>query len=139
MGYFDNAEVGEKVFGLVQGNLTIVDVVPKDKRIEGFAAITCENKEGKQFHYTINGLPGWALGYCNCQTLYYPKDLDMTELDTTATCRVLSEKKIRKLLAKDELQIRCPSGVWMNTDVVPEGLIERALKKDNYHLFREIE
>ena len=92
----------------------------------------------KKFHYTIDGLPGWALGHCNCQTLFYESDVDL-DTKTSSACSIpLSKRKIEKLLHTDELEIKCPSGIWRNTSEVPEKLITKALTKGRFNLFRPI-
>ena len=98
MQYLSDAKPGDKVFGLVQGHLTIKSIVPKEYRIDGAAAITCTNSKGKEFHYTMDGLPAWALNYCNCQTLYKLEDIDLSDLDMSTNTKLLSKKKVLKLL-----------------------------------------
>lgn len=137
MHYLSNAKPGDKVFGLVQGHLTIKSIVPEKYRIPGAAAITCENSKGKQFHYSMEGQPMWAFNYCDCRTLYRLEDVDLSDLDMATSPKLLSEKRIKKLLAKDKLQLRVPSGLWMDTDIIPKHLVDKALNNLHWHLFKE--
>lgn len=136
MNYFQNAKVGDKVFGLVQGHMKISNILPLKYRVDGFAAITCQNNEGEEFYYTMNGLPAWALNICNCRTLYYTHDISFEELDTRQNKKILSEKKVLKGIELGNIQFRVPSGIWIDVDSIPWGMVEKAISKSHWHLFR---
>ncbi len=136
MDYFQDAKVGDKVFGLVQGHMEISNILPLKYRVDGFAAITCQNSEGEEYYYTMNGLPAWALNVCNCRTLYYTNDISFKDLDIRQNKRVLSEKKVLKGLELGDIQFRVPSGVWMDVDSVPWNMVEKAIGKSQWYLFR---
>jgi len=138
MKYLEEVKVGDSVFGLVQGKMTVTFVLPKDRRMDGFCCIEATNEDNKKFNYTEDGWPGWALGNCNCQTLFYEKDIDLSEIDISPSCEVLSEKKIGKLIQKGNLEVRCPSGIWREVDEVPSELLQKIIKKGSLHLFRKM-
>jgi hypothetical protein len=137
MHYFDKVKVGEEVFSLVFGKGLVVVVLPKKQRVEGFYVFAVEYANDKKVHYTLDGFPNWCSSDGCMQTVFYLKDVDLTDMEIQACCTILSEKKILKYKEKGNLEIRCPSGIWRNADEVPEKIVKKALKNDSYHLFRK--
>ncbi len=130
MAYFDNAKVGDKVYGFVFGKGKIVDVFP-----DSFYSIMVEFKNGYEVPYTADGIPGW--GNFKKQTLFYRDDIDLSDKDFSPVTKVLSIKKIIKLREANKLEIRVPSGIWKSIKKVDPDYVEEMLEKENYHLFRE--
>ena len=61
----------------------------------------------------------------------------MNDMDMVPSEKILSERKIKKLLGRGEIELRCPSGLWRHADEVPDKLIVAALKKKQWYNFRK--
>lgn len=130
MAYFDDAKVGDKVYGLVFGRGKITQIFENSHY-----KVMVSFKNDYEVPYTEEGVPGW--GNFNKQTLFYKNDVDLTDVDFSPVSKVLSEKKIIKLREKDKLQIRLPSGVWKNVKKAEPSYVEELLEDEKYHLFRK--
>ncbi len=130
MAYFDNAKVGDKVYGLVFGKGKIVNVFP-----DSYYSIMVEFKNGYEVPYTVDGIPGW--GNFKKQTLFYRDDIDLSDKDFSPLTQLLPIKKIIKLREKKALEVRVPSGLWKSIKKVDSSYVEEMLEKENFHLFRE--
>lgn len=130
MAYFSDAKIGDKVYGLIFGKGKIVDIFP-----DSYYSIMVEFKNGYEVPYTDDGIPGW--GNFKKQTLFFRNDVDLCNEDFSPVDKVLAPKKIIKLREKKKLEVRCPSGAWVNAKKVDDEYIEKILKKDKYHLFRK--
>lgn len=130
MAYFDNVKVGEKVYGLVFGQGKVTKVFD-----ESYYKFIVAFKNGYEVPYTDEGIPGW--GNFKSQTIFYRSDIDLTKADFSPTNKVHSAKKIIKLREKKQLEMRLPSGIWMNVKKVDTSYIESALEDEKYHLFRK--
>ncbi len=130
MAYFSKAKVGEKVYGLVFGKGRIVEVYP-----DSYYALMVEFDNGYQVPYTEDGVPGW--GRFKRQTLFYRDDVDMSKADFSPVDKILSPKKIIKLREKNKLQVRLPSGLWVNVKKADSDYVEGLLESEKYHLFRK--
>jgi hypothetical protein len=130
MAYFTKAKEGKKVYGLVFGPGKITQVFD-----DSHYKIIVQFKNGYEVPYTEDGVPGW--GNFKKQTLYYKKDIDLTDVDFAPVTKVLSPKKIIKLREKKRLEVRLPSGIWTNCTKCVAGYVEDMLEAENYHLFRK--
>jgi hypothetical protein len=130
MGYFKNAKVGEKVFGLIFGSGTISQVFDES---HFKVMVTFDN--GFEVPYTENGVPGW--GNFTKQTMFYKNDIDLTDVDFSPVKKVLSNKKIIKLREKGKLEVRLPSGIWNDVADCPAEYLEDILTSERFHLFRK--
>ncbi len=130
MAYFDDVKKGDKLYGLVFGKGKVVDVF-QDSHYKMMVSF----KNGYEVPYTEDGIPGW--GNFKKQTIFYKKDIDLTDVDFTPTKKVLSIKKIIKLREKKKLQVRLPSGIWTDCTKCIKSYIEDMLEKEKYHLFRK--
>ncbi len=130
MAYFDNAKVGDQVYGLIFGKGKIVECYEN-----AHYTIMVRFANNDEVPYTEEGLPGW--GNFNKQTCYYRKDIDLTKVDFSPIEKVLSHKKIIKLREKEKLEVRLPSGVWSNAKKCPDSYIKDICENENYHLFRK--
>lgn len=129
MNYFTNASIGDEVFGLIFGPGKIIAI------IDGFYSIEVEFKNGYSVHYTPEGVPNW--GNFDSQTLYYKKDIDVFSLRTCPIDRVLDPKEIITLRESGELEIRCPSGNWINVTKCDQSYVEKTLESEKFHLFKK--
>lgn len=130
MAYFENAQVGDKVYGLIFGKGKIIECYENSHY-----TIMVRFKNGYEVPYTEDGIPGW--GNFKKQTCYYREDVDLTKVDFAPSNKVLSHKKIIKLREKDKLEVKLPSGAWGNIKKCPETYIEEICEKELYHLFRK--
>ncbi|MDQ1325802.1 MAG: hypothetical protein QG564_926 [Campylobacterota bacterium] len=132
MAYFEEAKIGQKVYGLIFGPGKIINVFP-----DSFYSIMVEFKNGYEVPYTEEGIPGW--GNFKKQTLFYKEDVDLSSEDFSPVDKILSPKKIIKLREKNKLQVRLPSGIWKSVKKADPEYVEKLLKKEQYHLFRKKE
>ena len=137
MHYFDNVKLKKEVFSLVYGNGVIIFALPKEHRLEGFFVFAAEYEKKHKVYYTIDGFPNWSSSDGSCQTVFYKKDVDFSDMDIQPPNKILSEKQILKYKEKDILEIQCPSGIWRHINETPQNLMKKALKKSKYHLFRK--
>jgi len=130
MAYFKKVKVKDKLYGLVFGAGKVVEVFDDShyKMIVSF-------KNGYEVPYTEDGVPGW--GNFKKQTIFYKKDIDLTDVDFGPVAKVLSAKKIIKLREKKKLEIRLPSGIWTECSKCVKQYVEDMLESENYHLFRK--
>ena len=130
MSYFKKVKVGDKLYGIVFGAGKVTQVFEHShyKMMVTF-------KNGYEVPYTEEGVPGW--GNFTEQTIFYKKEIDLTEIDFLPVTKVLSMKKITKLQQKEKLEMRLPSGAWSNILNCPKDYIDSMLEKENYHLFRK--
>ncbi len=130
MAYFDNAKVGDSVYGLVFGAGEIAQIFE-----DSYYKLMVSFKNGYEVPYTDDGIPGW--GNFKKQTLFFKKDVDLTDIDFAPVSKVLSAKKIIKLREKNKLQVRLPSGIWKNAKKAEPSYVEELLEKEKFHLFRK--
>ncbi|MEA3370946.1 MAG: hypothetical protein U9Q40_06360 [Campylobacterota bacterium] len=130
MSYFENAKIGDKVYGLIFGKGKISECFEDSHYV---IMVTFEN--GYEVPYTVEGVPGW--GNFKKQTCFYREDVDLTKADFSPAKKVLSEKKIIKLREKGLLEVRLPSGAWKNVKKCPDSYLEEICQKEKYHLFRK--
>ncbi|MFA5233796.1 MAG: hypothetical protein WC390_05280 [Sulfurimonas sp.] len=138
MHYFSDVKINEEVYSLVYGKGKVVFTLPAKQRIDGFYAFAVEYpNKNKKVYYTIDGYPDWSSSGESCQTVFYIKDVDLNDIDIQAPSKMLSEKQILKYKSNGTLEMQCPSGIWRNTNECPEKMVEKALRKSKYYLFRK--
>lgn len=137
MHYFSKVKVDDEVFSLIYGKGVVVMALPKKQRVDGFYVFAVEYKNKKQVHYTIDGIPNWCPTDGGCRTVFYLKDIDISDIDIQPANKLLSYKQITKFRDKGILEVKCPSGIWRNVDEAPEQIMKKALKKEQYFLFRK--
>lgn len=130
MAYFDDVKTGDKLYGLVFGKGKVIEVFENShyKMMVSF-------KNGYEVPYTEDGIPGW--GNFKKQTIFYKKDIDLTNVDFTPAQKILTPKKIIKLREKKKLQVRLPSGIWTDCAKCVKNYVEEMLEKEKFHLFRK--
>jgi len=131
MNYLENVHKGDEVFGLVFG-LGKVRKVLKDSKYKCIV----EFENNNEIAYTVKGIPQW--GNFQNQTLFYKKDIDLTELDFSPLDKVLTPKKIIKLREKQKLEVQLPSGIWHPCNQNVKRYTEELLENEQYHLFRKL-
>lgn len=130
MAYFDNVQVGDKLYGLVFGKGKVIEVF-EDSHYKMMVAF----KNGFEVPYTDDGIPGW--GNFKKQTIFYKADIDLTDVDFTPVKKILTPKRIIKLREKKKLQVRLPSGIWTDCSKCVKSYVEEMLEKEKFHLFRK--
>ena len=132
--YFKKVKEGDEVFGLIFG-YGIVTSVWEDS----FYSFEVTFKDTDDVvPYTKEGIPAWNQ-LLQEQTVFYKKDIDITNIDFSAIDKVLSYKKIIKLRNKNQLEIRCPSGIWQEANKCPYWVVEQYIEEKKLHLFRKKE
>jgi hypothetical protein len=98
MSYFKKVKVGDKLYGIVFGAGKVSQVFENShyKMMVTF-------KNGYEVPYTEDGIPGW--GNFKKQTIFYKKDIDLTDIDFLPVTKVLSAEKIIKLREKKKLEM----------------------------------
>ena len=131
MSYFKKVKKDDKVFGLVFGLGTVIEVFD-----DGHYKMIVSFDGEHEIPYTDDGIPGW--GKFKEQTLFHKDDIDLTEFDFSAIDKILTPKKIIKLRNKKKLEVRLPSGIWHICNKRVKEYVRDQLRKENFHLFRKI-
>jgi len=139
MAYFSKIKLNEEVFSLIYGKGKVSFVLKKELRIAGFYALEVTFESNKKINYTVQGYPNWcSKSHTNdVQTLFCKHDIDVNEIHFEPIEECLDFYKIKKLLKKDKLEMRCPSGIWRATELCPKNLVQELLTEKNTHLFRK--
>ena len=136
--YFDEVKVGDDIYSIVFGSGKVIFVLPEKQRVQGFYAFQVEYEDNETVYYTLDGIPNWCGKETECgQTIFYPDDVSLKDLDFKPLDKIPSKKKVMKLKDEDNLEMRCPSGLWRDIKSCPEGLVTKMLEKANLHLFRK--
>lgn len=130
MAYFKDAKKGDKVYGLIFGKGKI-----SERYEDSYYEIMVSFDNGHDVPYTAEGVPSW--GNFKKQTCFYRDDVDLVKIDFSPVSKILSNKKIIKLREKGLLEVRSPSGAWINVKKCPEDYIENICENEKYHLFRK--
>lgn len=132
MSYFKNAKEGDEVFGFVFGSGVITQIM------DGWFAIMVEFENGSEVPYTMEGIPQW--GNFQEQTCFYADDIceeNSEKYDFEPVSKVLTPKKIIKLRNKNKLEVKCPSGVWVEHTSCPKDYLVDLYEKGVYTSFRK--
>jgi hypothetical protein len=135
LGYFTYVQKGDKVFGMVYGKGVVRNVFGNDSKY----TFEVEYETNDQVvPYTEEGVPAWSNK--DYQTVYYSKDIDIMDLNITPVNldKPLNPKKIIKLRNKQQLEVKCSSGIWTNYKECDQNLVEQYLEEDKFYLFREV-
>jgi len=137
MRYFEEVKVNDRVYGFIYGAGIVTYVLDEKFNMDGFYSfeVTFENQE--TVFYTKDGIPNWCNSDGCAQTIYYKDDIDLTEVDFTPSLGQLTPEVIMKLRVQNNLEIKCPSGIWRTVDECPEDVFLGAITKENYYMFRE--
>lgn len=130
MSYFKKAKIGDIVYGIIFGKGKITDVYEDSHYV---IMVTFDN--GYEVPFTSEGIPGW--GNFKKQTCFYKNDIDLDKVDYSPSDKVLSYKRIIKYKENAKLQVRVPSGAWVNVKKCPLEYIENICENESYHLFRK--
>ena len=85
------------------------------------------------------GKPNWCQDINNCsKTIYYKYEVNFDNLDTKVKKKTLKKSKINKLRQDDTLEMMSPAGGWIDANLMPDIMVENAIKNEKYHLFRKM-
>ena len=129
--YFQDVKEGDAIFGLVFGPGRVATVWG-----DGHYNFEVLFENDYTVPYSLDGIPGWS-NNLDFQTIYYAKDIDIMELDFTPSEDTLTAKKIIKLRLKDNLEVKCPSGIWHSINNCPNYVAQDYLEAGKLHLFRK--
>jgi hypothetical protein len=130
LSYYKDAKVGDKVYGLIFAKGKISAIYENSHY-----SIMITFKNGYEVPYTEDGVPGW--GNFTKQTCFYRDDIDLLKVDFSPANEILSDKKIIKYREKEILEVRLPSGAWINVKKCPDDYIEDICEAEQYYLFRK--
>jgi hypothetical protein len=130
--YFSDVKVDDEVFGLIYGRGFVRTV------LDGFFKFEVEYENGQVVPYTEDGIPGWNTKL-DFQTVAYAKDINFSDFDFSEkfTEEELGAKKIMKYRMKGKLEVKCPSGIWVDSKRCPFDIIESYIEDRKFYLFRE--
>jgi len=130
MPYFKDAKVGDEVYGMIFGKGIVSEVLP-----DSHYSIIVNFDNSHQVPYTEEGIPSW--GNFDEQTMYYRKDIDLTNEDFSPVQEILEPAQIIRLRSTDKLEVRCPSGAWRAIGKADTDYAEDLLEQKQFHLFRQ--
>jgi len=129
--YFDEVRNDDKVFGLVFGKGTVLNTW------DGYYKFEVEYETGHIVPYTADGVPSWNVKF-DFQTVFYEKDIHYEDYDFKPVDKILTPKQIVKARYKNKLEVRCPSGFWVNVNKCPDFVVQDYLENNKFHLFRKV-
>lgn len=139
MAKFIDIKLDDEMYSLVFGLGRVIFVLTKSLRLDGYYVFEVEYNNGQKVHYTEDGKPGWCKDINKCRTTtFYKHEVNFDTLDTKEKKKVLTRQKIDKFRSNDKLEMKSPAGGWIDTNLMPDMLVENAIKNENYHLFRKM-
>jgi hypothetical protein len=139
MNKFENVQLNDEIYSLVFGLGTVVFVLAKSLRLEGYFIFQVAYKNGQKVYYTEDGKPNWCKDQGNCNsTIYYKDEVDFDKVDTSVKKKVMKKQKINKLRYEDQLEMRSPAGAWVDANLMPDIMVDNAIANGEYHLFRKM-
>jgi hypothetical protein len=132
MSYFQDAKVGDKVFGLIFGKGEILEIFEEGH----FFRLKVEFEDGDEVFFTIDGVPN--VSNIDYQTLFFEDDSQITQIaEFERLEKILSEKKVLKYYKKELLEYRTKSGLWLDCKKVPKEMMWDSLVNGSLHHFRK--
>lgn len=132
MSYFQNANVGDKVFGLIFGKGHIAEMFDEGH----FFRLKVEFEDGDEVFFTIEGIPN--VSNIDYQTLFFADDEKIKKITEYERLEnILSEKKVLKFYRKELLEYRTKSGIWLDAHKVPKDMMWNSLANGSLHHFRK--
>jgi len=139
MNKFENIKLNDEIYSIVFGSGKVIFVLTKPLRLDGYYIFEVQYENGQRVHYTEDGRPNWCQDMNNCtKTIYYKNEIDFDELDTKPRKKILTKNKINKLRYKDKLEMMSPAGGWIDASLMPDIMVDNAIKNEEYHLFRKM-
>ena len=139
MSKFTDIKLNDEIYSVVFGLGKVIFVLTKPLRLDGYFIFEVEYNNGQRVHYTEDGKPNWCQDINNCsKTIYYKHEVNFDDLDTKAKKKILKKNKINKLRHEDKLEMMSPAGGWIDANLMPDIMVENAIKNEKYHLFRKM-
>ncbi|MDQ7085419.1 MAG: hypothetical protein Q9M36_11060 [Sulfurovum sp.] len=139
MHKFKDIKLHDELYSIVFGMGKVVFVLTKSLRLEGYYILEVEYHNGQKVFYTEDGKPDWCQDKENCTlTIYYKEEVNFDKVDTKPKKKILKRQKINTLKHEDKLEMMSPAGGWIDANLMPNIMVENALKNEEYHLFRKM-
>ena len=139
MGNFTDIKLNDEIYSVVFGLGKVIFVLTKPLRVDGYFIFEVEYNNGQRVHYTDDGKPNWCQDINNCaKTIYYKYEVNFDDLDTKVKKKILKKSKINKLRQNDTLEMMSPAGGWIDANLMPDIMLENAIRNEEYHLFRKM-
>lgn len=139
---YDRINVDEYVFDIIYGEGVIVDM--NGEGDYPIVAVFSNKEPHTTMSYTKSGIPAWVKSGEWDRVLYTADELTLLDIASylSPNFKVLKLEEIFKIENKhmvevrSGIEVRCPSGIWVNSLNLPECIIDEYLEKDALHLFR---
>lgn len=139
MSNFTDIKLNDEIYSVVFGLGKVIFVLTKPLRLDGYYVFEVEYDNGQRVHYTEDGKPDWCQDIHNCtKTIYYKHEVDFDDRDTKVAKKTLNKNKINTLRCADKLEMMSPAGGWIDANLMPDIMVENAIKNEEYHLFRKM-
>lgn len=139
MTKFTDIKLGDEMYSVVFGLGKVIFVLDKPFRVDGYYVFEVEYKNGKKVHYTEDGKPGWCKDINNCsKTVHYKHEINFDNLDVSSQQEPLKKHKIIELRDLDMLEMLSPAGAWVDANLMPDLMVDEAIKRKEYALFRSM-
>lgn len=133
---FKDVKVDDEIYSLVFGKGKVIFVLSEKYRIPNCYTFQVEYKNDQRVYYTTDGEPNWCTSKTSCKrTICF---MDEVDLDYSANYKKLKKKDIKRLLDDEMIEMRSPAGGWIDASLMPDMMIQNAIKNKDYHLFREM-
>lgn len=139
MGKFADIKLNDEIYSVVFGLGKVIFVLTKPLRLDGYYIFEVEYDNGQRVHYTEDGKPNWCQDINNCsKTICYKHEVNFDDLDRKVKKKVLKKSKINKLRYEDTLEMMSPAGGWIDANLMPDIMVDNAIRNEEYHLFRKM-
>jgi len=139
MNKFTDIKLNDEMYSIVFGLGKVIFVLANSLRVDGYFVFEVEYENGQKVHYTEDGKPNWCQDINNCtKTIYYKHEINFDDLDTKVKRKILKRNKINKLRYEDKLEMMSPAGGWIDANLMPDIMVENAIRNEEYHLFRKM-
>ncbi|MFK5975097.1 MAG: hypothetical protein QM493_01195 [Sulfurovum sp.] len=139
MNRFVDVKLNDEIYSLVFGLGKVIFVLTKSLRLDGYYVFQVEYLNGQRVYYTQDGKPDWCQDSKNCsKTICYKHEIDFDKLDVKPKDKILKQAKIIRLRHKEILEMMSPAGGWIDANLMPNIMIDNAIKNEEYHLFRKM-
>ena len=138
MNKFTDIKLNDEMYSIVFGLGKVIFVLAKSLRLEDYFIFEVEYENGQKVYYTEDGKPNWCRDINNCtKTIYYKEEVNFDELDIKPKKKIFTKNKINELRYQDALEMMSPAGGWIDANLMPDIMVDNALQKEQYHLFRK--
>jgi len=138
MHKFEKIKLNEEIYSIVFGLGKVVFVLAKSLRLEGYFIFEVEYDNGQKVFYTEDGKPNWCQEQDNCNiTIYYKEEVNFEKLDIKPKKKILRIHKINKFRYEDKLEMMSPAGGWIDANLMPNIMVDNAIRNEELHLFRK--